>query len=489
MDKFESFCRKHKKIYIYGAGEYGLTYYNQMKMLNLSPNGFIITDGDKSKYMGLPVYRAEKASKMISEEDGVIAGFMWGSKNKIQSLLKKNVDVFSIEDDLRPLFERYAEVFSVKKEINKSELNSILIVRLDVLGDAVLITPFIRELRRNFSNSKITLIVLKQNEALYRYCPYIDELILYDCVMSENIIDSCRNIDAIENHVRLYVNEYLNKKNYDITILPRELLLGRNCLEEFILAFYSNAERIIGRVNINETLYKRSLQHLFTVVHTPNHVMHEVEYILDMLEQVIGCSIIEKNMELWIGSDEQKYAGLHLNRIDGYYVALGLVSREASRSWDINNYKKLVERLYTYYKGKIRFVIFGGGGVESLGRELEGCEGVINLVGKTTLAEVVACIGKCDLYVGANTGLLHIASATGVSIVEISAWLPDGKKTDKISPFRFGAWQVDNIALLPPTGYEGCRGMCRMPFAHCINLITVNDVMNAVIEMLDNRCK
>ena len=75
-------------------------------------------------------------------------------------------------------------IFSTKKEqyneFNKSKINKILIIRLDEIGDVVMTTPFIRELRRNFPKANITLIVKSQTFNLIELCPYVDEILTFN---------------------------------------------------------------------------------------------------------------------------------------------------------------------------------------------------------------------------------------------------------------------------------------------------------------------
>ena len=112
----------------------------------------------------------------------------------------------------------------------------------------------------------------------------------------------------------------------------------------------------------------------------------------------------------------------------------------------------------------------------------------VNLCARTTLTEAAAVIKCCKMYLGANTGLLHIAAAFGLKIVEISAHLRYGDPNGDIAPQRYGAWQVPCIVLQPQHGLdEECEkaGYCKKTYSHCINQITVKEVCNAIQNMLE----
>ena len=57
-----------------------------------------------------------------------------------------------------------------------------------------------------------------------------------------------------------------------------------------------------------------------------------------------------------------------------------------------------------------------------------------DLSGQTTLPELAAVLQSCDLFIGADSGVLHLAAATGVPVVAVfgpsnaaawSPWTPD----------------------------------------------------------------
>ena len=50
------------------------------------------------------------------------------------------------------------------REVQKSGVKNILVMRLDAIGDFVLSSGFIRELRLNYPFARITLVVMQQAE-------------------------------------------------------------------------------------------------------------------------------------------------------------------------------------------------------------------------------------------------------------------------------------------------------------------------------------
>ena len=58
-------------------------------------------------------------------------------------------------------------------------VKNILIVRLDVIGDMILTSGFIREVRANFPQAKITLVVSPLVYPIVELCPYVDEILIF----------------------------------------------------------------------------------------------------------------------------------------------------------------------------------------------------------------------------------------------------------------------------------------------------------------------
>ena len=112
-------------------------------------------------------------------------------------------------------------------------------------------------------------------------------------------------------------------------------------------------------------------------------------------------------------------------------------------------------------------------------------KGVINLTGKTTLREVAAIMKKSNLYIGSNTGLMHMAAAAHIPCVTLYATLPDIKETNGNTSGRMGAWMTQHIDLFPSEALDDCKEMCRKPYPHCIKQISVEQVCWSVTEIME----
>ena len=492
------FCGQCKHIFLYGAGKYGEVCFNILKKQHISVEGFLVTDGSDMEYLGIPVYLVKEKLQVMYPETGVIFSLKKNSQEDVKKYFTNidNVKIFELEDSF---FQNYQLGIMVKtlKQINANapakmpiskpkDWRKILIIRLDAVGDMIWTTAFFRELKKNFSRSKVTLVVRKSIYPLVENCPYIDEILLYECTLRETLV--CEHMDE---NARCFAQQYLIKEQFDVVFLPEFLPKSPYCKLGVLLAMYSGARYRIARAHYFEPLEKRvclAMEDMFSVVVKHDTVEHEVLRILKLLE-VCGIRIKNDKMELWLNARDEVFAKHVINRYKTdltLFIAVAPVSNDANRIWDASNYAKLIKSILSRYGNRVKFVLLGGENAKTVSNAIEtdglGSD-VLNLINGTTLSQAAALIQYCDMYLGANTGLLHMASVFEKPILEISAYLRNGRATARLNPERVGAWHVYN-RVIKPEGLENCQDCCQKPYAHCINQITVEEVQHEIEEMI-----
>ena len=78
----------------------------------------------------------------------------------------------------------------------------ILILRLDAVGDFILTSAAIRELRANYPSAFITLVVNRRVYPLAEFCPYVNEVIPFDTpfvspIYNRNLLDIIKTLRFI----------------------------------------------------------------------------------------------------------------------------------------------------------------------------------------------------------------------------------------------------------------------------------------------------
>ena len=122
---------------------------------------------------------------------------------------------------------------------------------------------------------------------------------------------------------------------------------------------------------------------------------------------------------------------------DGLIIALGPTANWDGKIWPPERFVALYHALAPLIPGA-RPAIFGGPGEAEARRAapvLSALPGAINLVGSLTLPEVTACLKRSKIFIGNDSGLMHLAAAAGTPTLGLfgrskaSEYAPAGPRT------------------------------------------------------------
>ena len=186
------------------------------------------------------------------------------------------------------------------------------------------------------------------------------------------------------------------------------------------------------------------------------------------------------DMDLHLGVEEFRnvQSWLRQQNSDGdrVWIGIGPGSKMPSKRWPMDRYVKVVRRLIE--SSDIWPVIFGGPEDRNLGKKMIeelGCGYVA--AGKLNVRESAAALSRCAIYLGNDTGTMHLAASVKIPCVAIFSaredpglWYPYGE-THKV--FR--------VVI----ECEGCMlEECLERHNECINRIGAEEVFEACYEML-----
>ncbi len=132
------------------------------------------------------------------------------------------------------------------------------------------------------------------------------------------------------------------------------------------------------------------------------------------------------------------------------------------KMWPAARFAALYHRLADGVLPQARAVVFGGPGTrERNGAEplLRALPDAIDLCGLLTLPEVVACLERCALAVSNDSGLMHLAAATGTPTLGLRAFY-----VDRAAPFapagRAAAWVVKGGDTMDAISVDEAAAAC-----------------------------
>lgn len=124
------------------------------------------------------------------------------------------------------------------------------------------------------------------------------------------------------------------------------------------------------------------------------------------------------------------------------WIALQPGARWDNKRWPAESFAEFVRRCTRAFPD-VRFAIIGGAADRELGHEIAQAapERCLDLTGRTSLAEMVEWLRRCEVLVTNDTGPMHVAAALGRPVVALLG------PTD---PRRTGPYgQLQNVIQLP----------------------------------------
>lgn len=155
------------------------------------------------------------------------------------------------------------------------------------------------------------------------------------------------------------------------------------------------------------------------------------------------------------------------------------------RRWSVERFAELADELLATFGGKV--VVVGAPAerayVQGMLAATKTRERVIDLSGQTSLPELVALFAEARLLVSNDTGPLHLACAVGTPTIAIF-----GPETPTLFGPRGDRHRVISrgLACSPCLNvYNGRTVSCRFAVTRCVTEITVEQVLQAVLERLE----
>ncbi|WP_172199937.1 putative lipopolysaccharide heptosyltransferase III [Campylobacter sp. RM16188] len=275
--------------------------------------------------------------------------------------------------------------------MKKEKRLKILIMKFRNIGDVLLTTPLIENLRYHFPGADIDFALNKGCEAMIEGNPNIRKIHIYDRAKVQNssffkkVITELKYIHAIK------------KEKYDIAIQTTTGDRG------IIIAKYAKIKKIVGYEGKNKTL-NRLITHKVPKIDTPKHM---VEINLDAL-RALGFE--PKTKKVSIEFDENLISHLKLPEI---FVHMHITSRWMFKC--IND--EVAAQIIDYCQNELKVqVVLTSDDNETELKKLESvlkiCKSTpLNLGGKLNLKQVAALSKKSALYAGVDTAIMHIAAA------------------------------------------------------------------------------
>ena len=295
-----------------------------------------------------------------------------------------------------------------------SEAKAILIIRLDELGDVILTSPLLREVRKNAPHAYITLVVNKSNYDLVKTCPYVNKVLACNWKAVHYELLGKWGVRCKALAFRL---KYVWSHFQDVIVIPRR---GPDFYgAEFLGRLWTRHGLIVAcRDSISHRNgEQRRPRRLYFVNHA---VEHEVAHNLRLIEFLGGC-VRSESLEVWPTRADNEFAEKFLR--DNFTEERVLVvlhpsgGRSELKQWPIERFVELADNMVE--KCGANILVIGGAEEEWMNLRFRESASVKRAVGLFTLNQLAAIFSQTRVFVGGDSGIMHLAAAAGAPVVGI----------------------------------------------------------------------
>ena len=341
------------------------------------------------------------------------------------------------------------KIFLKMSKAKKIKIKNILIVLgFPGIGDLLVAVPVFRTLKENFPGAKLCLTLRNQSNQLelLKGNPYFNRIIVFDKKPKRlNLSESLRLLQS------------WRKERFDAVIILH------HSRRYALLSWLAGAKIRFGyntkgwRFFLNNVCYADPFR-------------HETENLLEVIKP-LGVETRNLDLEVWLEADEKEKVKSWLKKRDiSNFIVIHPAGGWWGRKWSGENYARLSDYLLENFPLEI---IFTGTSAEK--KEIEEIvslmrEKPIVAAGEFTVRELACLYKEARLFIGTDTGAMHLASAAGLSSLimfgpqDPRRWAPKSKAARII---------YKNLDCSP------CPQECRWKRNICMEKITVEEVIEA----------
>jgi heptosyltransferase I len=297
------------------------------------------------------------------------------------------------------------------KSSEMPHLHEILVVRLTSLGDVLMSLPAVKALKEGSPGARVSWLVEGSVAELLSCQDFVDHVVRFPRDLIMRSVKEGSGFKAL-SHLTGFVKK-LRATNYDA------LIDFHGILKSALLDYAARTKKKIG---FGKKFAKEGswLAYDERVEGADAH-LHKVERNM-LLVRHLGIDGIVPQVELVAPPDAEKYVNnlLTEHSIRPPIIALFPFCSKGSafKRWDLARYAELLRRMKESIPATV--LILWGPGEEEEARQLRDMSGAgVVLPANLGVAQLCAVLKRADMYVGGDTGVMHLAVFSGIPVVAI----------------------------------------------------------------------
>ncbi len=329
-------------------------------------------------------------------------------------------------------------------------------------------TPAMRALKAARPDRRITLMTSSAGAAIAPLIPELDGLIVYDSPWLK------ATAPRLNSDPEYQMIEQLRQDQFDAAVIFT--VYSQNPLPSAFLCYMAGIPLRLAHCHENP------YQLLTDWIKDPEpdqFTRHEVQRQLDLVAQV-GCVLEQEQMSLHVPKQVEQCIKVRLSNLGVNLHRPWLVMHPGatapSRRYPPESFA-IAARMLTQI-ADIQIIFTGTQPETELVESIQAAMGVpsFSLVGALNLTELTALLKISPLLISNNTGPVHIAAAVGTPVVDLYA----------LTNLQHTPWGVPNRVLFHDVPCRVCyKSICPEGHHHCLQLVTPESVVQAVLELLN----
>jgi heptosyltransferase-2 len=282
----------------------------------------------------------------------------------------------------------------------------ILIRATNWVGDAVIALPALHVVRKRFPDAEIAIVARPYVADIYRDQQICDQFINYDV---QGIHAGVSGRERLAEELRL--------QKFDVA------LLLQNAFDAAWLSWRANIPERIGYARDGRSFL---LTNAVSVPKPGEIPPHEKFYYLELMRRAgwVDSLSDESFIAMIVPEEKRSFASDFLlksgARPNALRIAIGAgASYGSAKCWAPSRFAEVANQLQTQHDADV--ILFGTAAETAVSNAITADlrRAPIDLTGKTAIAYLPALLSQCHLFIGNDSGAMHVAAAVGLPVIAV----------------------------------------------------------------------
>lgn len=365
---------------------------------------------------------------------------------------------------------------------NLAAARRILVVRLDFVGDWILTTPFLDELRVRAPRAEITAVVIDRAFALADADPAVDRVVSITDARDRRVTVGASSVSALAGFVADY-----RAQRFDLAVVPRWDVDFNGAT---MVAYGSGAAHVVGfgeGSTSAKAVSNRGDDRFYTDLLDDRGVLHEAERMLTLFHALGVRDWSERPVRAATAvADDMAAETVLAAEFRRPVLAVAPFVDQGRRTLPAPSLLPMIDRLQDLFGLDVAVIAapVHAGRASAFAAALSGH--AVSLAGRLSLRQTAAFMRRCAAAVTMDSGPAHIAAGCGLPVAVFSCHPADGDPRHPQSPVRFAPRTAPgrSLVLQPRTALPPCAQGCREAEAHCITQLADGATLQRLEEFM-----